>query len=86
MSTAKFHMIDEMESGAKFFGTTLKTVDGEVKSPDSVRMLVDVEAPGLGFVEIEILAVWDLAYMKFSKDARPRDDRSDTGGDRCTLD
>ena len=69
LSTAKFHMIDEMESGAKFFGTTLKTLDGEVKSPDGVRMLVDVEAPGLGFVEIEILAVGDLAYMKFSKDA-----------------
>ena len=69
MSTAKFHMIDEMESGAQFFGTTLKTVDGAVKSPDSVRMLVDVEAPGLGFVEIEILAVGELSYMKFSKDA-----------------
>ena len=69
MSTVKFQMIDEMESGAKFFGTTLKSVEGEVRSPDSVRMLVDVEAPGLGFAEIEILAVGDLAYMKFSKDA-----------------
>ena len=69
MSTAKFEMIDELESGAKFFGTTLKTVEGEVRSPDGVRMQVDVEAPGLGFAEIEILAVGDLAYMKFSKDA-----------------
>ncbi len=30
---------------------------------------MDVVAPGLGFVEIEIVAVGDLAYMKFSKDA-----------------
>ena len=69
MSTAKFHMIDEKESGSKFFGTKLKTLDGEVKSPDSVRMLVDVESPGFGFVEIEIVAVGDMSYMKFSKDA-----------------
>ncbi len=69
MSTAKFEMIDEKESGAKFFGNTLKTVNGEIKAPESVRMLVDVEAPGLGFVEIEILAVGDQAFMKFSKDA-----------------
>ena len=69
MSTAKFQMIDEMESGAKFFGMTLKTVEGEVKSPDSARILVDVVAPGLGFAEVEILAVGDQAYMKFSADA-----------------
>ena len=69
LSTAKFQMVDEMQSGAKFFGNTLKTVDGEIKSPDSVRMLVDVEAPGLGFVEIEILAIGDQAFMKFSEDA-----------------
>ena len=69
MSTAKFEMIDEMESGAQFFRTTLKSVEGEIRSPDAARMLVDVEAPAMGFVEIEILAVKDLAYMKFSKDA-----------------
>ena len=69
MSTAKFHMIDEMQTGAKFFGTTLKTVEGDIRSPDSARMLVDVEAPGMGFVEIEILAVGEQAFMKFSRDA-----------------
>ena len=69
LSTAKFEMIDEMESGAKFFANTLKTVNGEIKAPDSVRMLVGVEAPGLGFVEIEIMAVGDQAFMKFFKDA-----------------
>ena len=69
VSTAKFEMIDEKESGAKFFGNTLKTVSGEIETPDSVRMLVDVEAPGLGFVEIEILAVGTQSFMKFSRDA-----------------
>ena len=69
ISTVKFRMIDEMESGAKFFGTTLKTVEGEVKSPDGARLLVDVETPAFGFVQIEILAVGEQAYMKFSKDA-----------------
>ena len=69
MSTAKFSMTDETQSGAKFFGTTLKTVEGDIRSPDSARMLVDVEAPGMGFVEIEIVAIQDQAFMKFSRDA-----------------
>ncbi len=69
LSTARFHMIDEMESGAKFFGLTLKTVEGEIKSPDSARILVDAVAPGLGFVEVEILAAGEQAFMKFSQDA-----------------
>ena len=69
ISTAKFQMIDELESGAKFFQATLKTVEGEVKSPDGARMLVDVEQPAFGFVQIEIVAVGEQAYMKFSKDA-----------------
>ena len=69
MSTAKFQMVDEMQSGAKFFGLTLKTVEGDIRSPDSARMLVDAEAPAMGFVVIEILAVGEQAFMKFSKDA-----------------
>ena len=69
ISTAKFQMIDELESGSKFFGMTLKSVEGEVKSPDSFRMLVAVETSNFGFVEIEMLAVGDRAFMKFSKDA-----------------
>ena len=69
VSTARFEVVDETQSGAKFFGNTLKTVNGEIKSPDSARMQVDVETPGLGFVEIEILAVGDQAFMKFSRDA-----------------
>lgn len=69
MATARFKMVDEMESGAKFFGLTLKSVEGEIRAPDRFRLLVDAVAPGLGFVEIEMLAVGELAYMKFSEDA-----------------
>ena len=69
LSTARFHMVDEMESGAKFFGLTLKTVEGEIKSPDSARIVVDAVAPGLGFVEVEIIASGEQAFMKFSQDA-----------------
>ena len=69
MSTLKFNMVDEKESGAKFFGTTFKSMEAEVEAPDSFRMVVDVEAPGFGFVEIEMLAVGEQAFLKFSKDA-----------------
>ena len=68
LSTATFEMSDETESGARFFGTTLKSLEGEVRSPDGARMLVDVQAPGMGFVEIEIVAVGEQAFMKFSRD------------------
>ena len=69
ITTAKFTMVDEMESGKEFFGQKLKAVDGEVRSPDGARMLVDVESASFGFVQIEIVAVEEQAYMKFSKDA-----------------
>ena len=69
ISTVKFQMIDELESGAKFFGMTLKNVEGEVRSPDRFRMVVAVETPNFGFVEIEMLAVGEQAFMKFSEDA-----------------
>lgn len=69
LTSAGFQMVDETESGAKFFGMTLKTVDGVVKSPASFSMVVDLVAPGLGFAEIEMVAVGEEAYMKFSADA-----------------
>ena len=69
MSSAKFGMVDETESGAKFFETTFKSMESEVKAPDSFRMLVDVVAPAFGFVEIEMMAVGEQAFMKLSKDA-----------------
>ena len=69
MTTAKFKMVDETESGAKFFETTFKSMEGEVQPPNSFRMVVDVVAPGFGFVEIEMIGVGDQAYMKLSKDA-----------------
>lgn len=69
MTSATFGVIDEKESGALFFGTTFKSMEAVVKAPDSYRMLVDVVAPGFGFVEIEIIKVDEKAVMKFSKDA-----------------
>ena len=69
MSTAEFGMVDETESGAKFFGTTFKSMEAEVEAPASFRMVVDVVAPTFGFVEIEMLAVGDQAFMKLSKGA-----------------
>ncbi len=69
LSTARFEMVDEKESGAKFFEMTLKSVEGEVKTPDSFKMLVELVNPGLGFVEVGMLAVGDQAYMQFSSDA-----------------
>ncbi len=67
--TARFQMIDEMESGAKFFEQTLKSVDGEVEAPDRTDLVVDVESPILGFVQIGIIAVGDSAMMQFSSGA-----------------
>lgn len=69
MQSAKFSMVDEKESGAKFFETTFKSLEAEVKTPDSFRMLVDVISPAFGFIEIEMMAVGEQALMKFSKDA-----------------
>lgn len=69
LTSAGFQMIDEMESGAKFFGMTVKTVEGVVETPASFSMVVDLVTPGLGFAEIEMLAVGDEAHMKFSADA-----------------
>ena len=68
-STATFQMIDENETGAKFFGATLKNVDGVVESPDSAHIVVEVESPAMGFAVIEIVAAGDVAFMKFSAGA-----------------
>lgn len=69
MSTASFTMVDEKESGAKFFGTTFKRMEADIKVPDSFHMVVDVEAPGFGFVQTEMLAVGDQAFQKLTKDS-----------------
>ena len=69
LQTAKFSMTDETETGAKFFGTTFKSMEAEVEAPDSLRMLVEVVAPGFGFVAIEIVQVGDAAFLKLSADA-----------------
>ena len=69
MTSAKFGLIDEKETGAKFFDTTFKSLEAEVEAPDSFSMLVDVVAPGFGFVEIEMMAVGEQAFIKLSRDA-----------------
>ncbi|MCY3748450.1 MAG: LppX_LprAFG lipoprotein [Chloroflexi bacterium] len=69
MSSAKFTMVDETESGAPFFGTKLKKMEAVIRVPDSVRMLVDVVAPGFGFVQIKIIQVGDQAFIKLTEDA-----------------
>ena len=67
--TARFEMIDEMETGTKFFEQTLKSVDGKVQAPDRTDLLVNVESPILGFVQIGIIAVGDSAKMQFASGA-----------------
>ena len=62
-------MSDETETGALFFGTTFKSMEAVVRTPNDFSMQVDVVAPGFGFVEIVIIKVGDDAVMKFSKDA-----------------
>ena len=69
ITTAKFTMVDTTESGKQFFGNDLKTVSGDIRSPDGVDLLVDVEHPAFGFVQMQIVAVQEQAYMKFSQDA-----------------
>lgn len=69
METMRFDLVDEHESGAPFFGMTLKSLEGEIKAPASFRMAVKVKTTGVAFVEIGMLAVGDEAFMKFSEDA-----------------
>ena len=69
MQTAKFSMVDETGTGALFFGATFKSMEAALEAPDGLRMLVDVEAPGFGFVEIEIIKVGDQAFIKLSQGA-----------------
>lgn len=69
LASAKFEMIDELETGSKFFGMTLKGVTGVVKSPDSTSISVELVTPNFGFAEIKIVAVGDSAMIKFSEDA-----------------
>ncbi len=69
MDTVKFDLVDEHESGSLFFGMALKSLEGEIKSPASFRMVVKVKTAGVAFAEISMLAVGDEAFMKFSEDA-----------------
>ena len=51
LSSAQFDVVDESQSGAEFFGTTFKSMEAEVASPDSFRMLVSVVGSGPGIRE-----------------------------------
>ena len=68
ISTAKFRLVDETESGAPFFGSTFKWMDVEVEAPDRSRMLIEVDSPGFGLTQVEMLAVGNQWYVRFSKD------------------
>ncbi len=70
MTSAKFTLVDESESGAPFFNMEFKDLEAEIdSSPESVRMLVNAVAPGLGFITVEMVAIEQQAFMKFSADA-----------------
>lgn len=69
LKSAKLRMVDETESGAKFFTMTLKNMEAEIKAPDRFRMVVNAESAAFGFSELEMIAVGDEALMKFAKDA-----------------
>lgn len=69
LSSARFRMVDEAETGAPFFGTEFKSMEAVVRTPNDFRMLVNVVAPAFGFVEVEIVKVGDEAFIKLSKDA-----------------
>ena len=69
ISSVKVGMVDETESGAPFFTMTLKSMEAEIKAPDSFRMIVNAESNAFGFSELEMMAVGDEAVMKFAKDA-----------------
>ena len=69
ISSVKVGMVDETESGAPFFTMTLKSMEAEIKSPDRFRMIVNAESTAFGFSELEMMAVGDVAVMKFAKDA-----------------
>ena len=69
ISTAKMTMIDEKESGAKFYLSTIKSVEAQVKAPDSFKILVNADAPGFGLIEIEMIAIGENAFLKFTEEA-----------------
>ncbi len=69
MSSTKFSMVDETETGSLFFGTTFKSMEAEVKTPNDFTMTVDVVSPSFGFVEVGIVKVGDQAFIQLSEDA-----------------
>ena len=69
MSTVRFGMVDETETGAPFLGTDLKSMEAVVETPNNFRMAASVVAPAFGFVEAEIVKVGDKSLIKLFANA-----------------
>ncbi len=63
LSTTKFTMVDENETGAKFMGTTLKRLNAEVEEPDRFKLAVEAQS-ALGFVRIQVVGIGDEVLMQ----------------------
>ena len=64
ISTATLTLTEEVESGAKFFGGTFKSMDVEVKAPSSSRMLLHLEVPTGEAAQVELVVVGDQARFR----------------------
>ena len=69
VSTARFVLVDELETGAPFLGTALKRMEAVAETPNNFQMLADVEAPVFGFVQVQIVKVGDQTVMKLYEGA-----------------
>ncbi|MDE0267891.1 MAG: LppX_LprAFG lipoprotein [Acidimicrobiaceae bacterium] len=69
ISTAKFTMVDEKESGELFYGMTFKDMEATIQDPNSLDIIIRALNPALGFVEVRMVRVGDQAAMKLSDDA-----------------
>ncbi len=66
MSSAKFGLVDETETGAPFLEMTFKSMEAVVEAPNNFEMLVEVVSPSFGFVKVEIVKVGDQAWRSLS--------------------
>ncbi len=69
ISTMRFRLVDEGESGATLLGGTLKSMEVEVEAPSSFSVAAELEAPALGTVQVSMVAVENQAYIRFTDSA-----------------
>ena len=69
LSSARFSMVDETETGAPFFGTTFQKMEAQVKAPNDFTMLVDVVAPAFGFVQVRMVKIGEEAFIQLFEGA-----------------